>query len=289
MSPIGPRRRFMAAVRRFVRRLIRPVVLREPNFSAKHIAFREEQNDFSVDKPDRRERAADLPVPPRNLWVALGAGGYGATDEEYLEIGRRTVERFVGLLEANAAVLRDGARILDFGCASGRLTRWFADRAQNGEVWGVDISAEHVIWCQQNLSPPFHFCTTTTAPHLPFEDRYFDLVFAGSVFTHIDELADAWFLELRRILVPGGHLLVTINDKHSIDIVRRNPEFNLARQISRVECETPLGDFAMASISRSYTLYDREYLTDKLQRVFDVVATQPEIYGFQTGLLLRKR
>jgi hypothetical protein len=34
------------------------------------------------------------------------------------------------------------------------------------------------------------------------EDQSSDLVYCGSVFTHIDDLADTWFLELHRILRP---------------------------------------------------------------------------------------
>jgi ubiquinone/menaquinone biosynthesis C-methylase UbiE len=103
--------------------------------------------------------------------------------------------------------IQDGNRVLDLGCASGRMIRWLNDFAEQCKIWGVDISAEHIIWCQQRLSPPFNFATITTAPHLPFEDRYFDLIFAGSVFTHIADLADAWLLELKRIVKPGGEAL----------------------------------------------------------------------------------
>jgi hypothetical protein len=33
------------------------------------------------------------------------------------------------------------------------------------------------------------------------------------------ELRDAWLLELRRVLVPGGKLYVTIHDRHSLDLM----------------------------------------------------------------------
>jgi ubiquinone/menaquinone biosynthesis C-methylase UbiE len=67
-------------------------------------------------------------------------------------------------------------------------------------MWGVDINARHINWCQLNLRPPFSFATTTTAPQLPFEDGYFDLIYSGSVFTQLSDLADAWILELRRVV-----------------------------------------------------------------------------------------
>jgi SAM-dependent methyltransferase len=49
-------------------------------------------------------------------------------------------------------------------------------------------------------------------PPLPFaEDNSFDLVYAFSVFTHIPaEHQEAWLLEMKRILKPGGFLVCTV-------------------------------------------------------------------------------
>ena len=51
----------------------------------------------------------------------------------------------------------------------------------------------------------------TLLPHLPLEDRSVDAIYAGSVFTHIAELEEAWLLELRRVLVPGGFALISFH------------------------------------------------------------------------------
>jgi len=280
----------MKRVRALTRRLIRPIVVNEPRLAAKYLPYREEASDFAIPNvPPVAERDPwKMPVPPPELWVARGPGGYGDSDQEFLRIGRTHVDAMLETLSREGSGSSELRRVLDFGCASGRLIRWFSEVAQRGEVWGVDVSAPHVVWCQQHLSPPFHFCTTTTQPHLPFEDRYFDLIYAGSVFTHIDELADAWLLELRRCLVPGGHLYFTVNDKHSLEVLARNPEFNLSKRIA----ESGLAldqDFSVASIGRSYTLYDIDFLRRKLERIFEVRRVEQERYGFQTGVLLRRR
>ena len=57
------------------------------------------------------------------------------------------------------------------------------------------------------------------SPHLPFEDRSFGLVYCGSLFTHIDDLAEAWLAELHRVLRPGGRLYFSIHDQHSVRIL----------------------------------------------------------------------
>jgi SAM-dependent methyltransferase len=55
-------------------------------------------------------------------------------------------------------------------------------------------------------------------PNLPFEDRSFGLIFCGSVFTHIDDLVETWFLEMHRILRPGGRLYFSVNDEHAVRV-----------------------------------------------------------------------
>ncbi len=230
-------------------------------------------------------------VPPEALWL-----GYGATPEVYLESGKRNIALMQQALAATGWALEAGDRVLDFGCGAGRMTRWLADQAADCEIWGTDISAEHITWCQQHLTPPLHFMTTTTLPHLPFEDHSCALIYAGSVFSHLDDLADAWFLELRRIARPGGRLYITIMDQTTIEILARaewksfwlawylltNPEYHTFTK-------QKYGKFTIGRALRAQVFYDRNYLAQKLARWFIVHSVLPESYGFQTALILEKR
>ncbi len=138
-------------------------------------------------------------------------------------------------------LLAPGDRVLDFGCAAGRMLRYFGGVADRNEVWGVDIRAEHIAWCQEHLSPPFRFATTTTHPHLPFEDNSFRFIYACSVFTHIGDLEDTWLLELRRVLRPGGRLFATVHDNHTIELLSSSPpghwlhDTSLRRQVMHLQ------------------------------------------------------
>lgn len=167
------------------------------------LPYRPAQNSYVIEQVDVEcgETPETLLVPPQHLWL-----GYGQNAEAYLDSGKRHVEAMRALLSQHGWT--SGGRVLDFGCGAGRMTRWLLADAKIAEIWGTDISAEHITWCKQHLSP-FHFVTTTTLPHLPFEDHTFGLIYAGSVFSHIDDLADAWLLELRRITQPGGFLYLT--------------------------------------------------------------------------------
>ena len=227
-----------------------------------------------------------LPVPPEKLWL-----GYGKTAEEWLESGQRHVAVMRNLLAESDYHFGDGHRVLELGCAAGRMLRCLEDVSDRCEIWGTDISGEHIYWCKQQLNPPFHFFITTTAPHLPFGDGYFDLIFAGSVFTHIDDLADAWLLELRRLLKPGGRLYITIHDNETVRILREQRELDLSRTLF---CRSDFfkdNDYAMFTIGRfmrSQVFFDRDYLIRTLSPWFEICSIASEAYGFQTGYLLRR-
>jgi SAM-dependent methyltransferase len=52
-------------------------------------------------------------------------------------------------------------------------------------------------------------------PPSPFERESFDLVWCGSVFTHLDEeRQDLWLAEMKRILKPRGLLLASVHGPH---------------------------------------------------------------------------
>jgi SAM-dependent methyltransferase len=189
-----------------VRRLVAPErLLRNPYVASKQLPLGGGKGRFVV---ERALQQADVPIPPRELWE-----GYGTNPEDYLASGREHVAAMMRNLSAHG-MTTPPARVLEFGCAAGRMLR-FVPRPAHGDFWGVDIKADTIAWCQQHLSP-LQFAATTTSPHLPFEDNDFDLVFAGSVFTHLADLADAWFLELRRVLRPGGYAYLTVIDTDSV-------------------------------------------------------------------------
>src|SRR5262249_46959077 len=173
---------------RAARRLVRPWVSRlldpgrainNPYLSAKVLPVASDQEYEITFDPDAAALtlAPDgLPVPPRELM-----DDYGPTAEHYLASGQKDVQTMLGLLEQAGASPDSWAKILDFGCATGRMLRCYPRFDSTTELWGVDYNVGYITWCQQHFGPPFLFAITTTAPHLPFEDNYFDFVYCGSV------------------------------------------------------------------------------------------------------------
>jgi SAM-dependent methyltransferase len=234
--------------------------------------------------------AQGLPVPPVHLML-----GYGTDADSYLQSGATHVAAMEAILAAGGFSWDEARSALEFGCGAGRMIRWLKPRAGRVELWGVDVGAERVLWARRHLSPPFRFALTTIVPHLPFEDRRFDLVWAGSVFTHLDDLADAWLLELKRVLMPGGRLYITVHDRHTLRWLEHHPEYWLTQQLRQAVAERPdldFTDFGMITVGRStlsQVFYDDDYLRALVERDYRVVSVTPEAYGYQTAMLLEPR
>lgn len=87
--------------------------------------------------------------------------------------------------------------------------------ARGRNAGGVDLKAETINWCQQYLSPKMLFAPCTTCCTCRLRTTPFGF-YAGSVSTHISDLPDTWFLELRRIVKKGGYLYLTVFDKQAV-------------------------------------------------------------------------
>lgn len=229
-----------------------------------------------------------LPIPPQSLWL-----GYGATASEYVDSGAVDVSNMRRVLDHAAADIDIEARpILDLGCGAGRMIRHLREVAMRQEVWGLDISAMHIRWLKTHFSPPFHFALNTTLPHLPFADEYFGFIYTGSVFTHIDDFAEAWFLELRRLLVPNGILYCTLHDEHTrarLIAERHHPLAHSLRASPIMDPRRTVGDVLIRGQSADCNVfYHSRYLKTVLAPIFDIVSIEPAAYGYQTAWVLRK-
>jgi SAM-dependent methyltransferase len=102
------------------------------------------------------------------------------------------------------------ARVLDFGCGWGRLTRFLARDVEPGHLYGCDPVEAILDVCRENGVPAKLARTDFFPERLPFGER-FDLAFAFSVFTHISEAAhESCLRALHRAIRPEGILVVTI-------------------------------------------------------------------------------
>ena len=125
----------------------------------------------------------------------------------------------------------DGGRCYDFGGSSGRVCRNFAIQSDAWDVWLSDFRESSIEFALRHLPKKIKPFMNSAFPSLPLPDGYFDLVFACSVFTHINETEIPWLLELRRVLRVGGMAVLSTHNDATWDWLMQNPDDGLRKQI----------------------------------------------------------
>jgi SAM-dependent methyltransferase len=122
-----------------------------------------------------------------------------AEDRHWWYRGRRTVlERVIDDLK-----LPRPARILDAGCGSGRN---MVELARRGTVTGLELSPTSVSLARErNVGEVIE----GSVLEMPFDSESFDLAASLDVIEHLGDDLGA-LRELRRVVAPGGSLLVTV-------------------------------------------------------------------------------
>jgi SAM-dependent methyltransferase len=102
------------------------------------------------------------------------------------------------------------SRIVDVGCGSGAMLHRLADRGYTN-LYGLDIEPPR----QGRAGITFIECDLD-ARFTPFDDESVDLALSVEVFEHIENIGSL-LAELSRILSPGGRILATTPNLHSLE------------------------------------------------------------------------
>lgn len=150
-----------------------------------------------------------LPLPPPHLAYLVTAN----YDLDYFyasgQLGSESIKNM--LLRSNLT-METFKHVLDFGCGCGRIIRHWQN-VTGPKFYGTDYNRKLIHWCKKNLVYAT-FGLNGLEAKLNYPSERFDLIYAYSVFTHLDEeLQNAWMKELIRILVPGGYLLITTHGR----------------------------------------------------------------------------
>ena len=149
-------------------------------------------------------------VLPRAPDVSIQARWNGWTGSKLLNESKAFYLRVRQLSSVHSRRSLDEARVLDFGCGWGRLTRFLARDVAPGALFACDPVQEILDVCRETGVPANLARSEFVPQRLPF-DETFDLVFAFSVFTHLSEGAhQACLRAIDASLAPGGLLIVTI-------------------------------------------------------------------------------
>lgn len=146
---------------------------------------------------------------------------WGRASRDYAAHRAGYPEAFYDVL-SGLGIGRAGQSILDLGTGTGILARAFAGRG--AMVTGVDISANQVAEAErlardEGLDVVFRVDAAET---VEVADASFDVVSAGQSWPHLD--ASIMAPKVRRVLKPGGRLVVTHLLWLSADAIARQSE-----------------------------------------------------------------
>lgn len=124
----------------------------------------------------------------------------------------RGKERAIREQMVDLAGLRPGESVLDVGCGTGSLAIVAKRRlGAGGTVCGIDASPEMIARARRKaeaagLNVAFRLAAVE---RLPYPDATFDVVLSSLMIHHLpEELRRPAFAEIRRVLKPGGRLLI---------------------------------------------------------------------------------
>lgn len=150
-----------------------------------------------------------IPLPPDDLMIRIGVSPEAFPERAARERIYEHVGEWVHQAIREAIPYVGGQRILDFGCGTGRVLRWFASEA-DVHLAGCDVHSPSIEWMRANFPSSIRLYANDPSPPLPEAEAAFDLIYCGSVFSHLTDWAP-WLLELRRVLKTGGALVASIH------------------------------------------------------------------------------
>ena len=173
--------------------------------------------------------------------------------------------------------LKNGHRVLDIGCGTGRVTEVLAGGVGlEGQVVAIDPNAERLAIAREKHSAPNIQYLLTDAEHLPGE-RY-DLIFSNFVI-HWIKNKEAIFQQAQGILKPGGYLaFVGLTQSHTAfppqDVISKTFQDDILNSLYDVRIEemdhfAKVYDFEATSIR-----FDKAHFDCKsLQGIIDFFKT----------------
>lgn len=201
--------------------------------------------------------------------------------------------------------LRPGQALLDLGCASGRLLRHLAREERGLSLYGCDLNANNIAWMRRHLGTlPMVYFQNSILPTLPLPERSLDIVTALSVFTHIADYEEAWLLEIRRLLKPGGFALITVHTDRfwpeiphhfTFEFLTKQPHAAPELGIERITAafftpQMPAPRVVLLRtnypVNNANLYHHRDYLQRVWGRIFNIRAIIPRAHGIHQDALL---
>jgi SAM-dependent methyltransferase len=200
--------------------------------------------------------------------------------------------RRVAALASRYVDLGPNTRILDWGCGFGRVCRHFLHNFPGARVTGVELDEFNLDWMSEHL-PNIVPIKTGLDAKIDLPDASADVIYGISVMTHIRQSQQvAWLEELKRILAPGGVLILTTSgsgalafgsrwlDRRCLDSWR-NLGFLEFDHASKYDRDIGGGSYYI----QAYQSFDNT--RRRWGEIVDIVGFIPSVFGYQDVVVMR--
>jgi SAM-dependent methyltransferase len=206
------------------------------------------------------------PAPPKELIFLIIGLRWSSI---YFNSGNVIFKEMKSLFTKNKIDINSFGKVLDFGCGCGRIIRHFNSNSNNVQLYGCDYNEGLINWCKDNLTFG-SFTTNKLAPPSDYEDSFFDLIYARSVFTHLsDELQKLWIEEFKRVIKTGGYLYITTHGENTFHNLTHEEQAALRKE----------GILTVNSIiegnNKCTTYQTRDFTEKKFSGGFEIVTFLP--------------
>lgn len=237
-------------------------------------------------------------------------GRYGDPDLRYhLGGGLAEAMRISRYAAENGYPVADAERVLDFGCGTSRVLRYFVYLYPECEIHGADVFGEAINW-GRNAFPTVEYSQIENLPPTALAAGSFPFVYAFSIFTHYEESTHlAWIKEIHRVMAKHGVFVLTATGDHLINRCEHDKELrtkvglgdvNFSALMSRfrecgyvfVDCYDPVslakGGLDASIFGKSFI--SRSYIEQHWSPYFDCLAYHEGVVaGMQDYLVLKKK
>jgi SAM-dependent methyltransferase len=171
---------------------------------------------------------------------------HAETDAQYAQAGREALDLVIEAMILSGRT--DFPSILDLPCGGGRVTRHLKAFFPDATIYASEIDPAKQAFVVQQFGALPHMATSDfSAP----SDKKFDLIFVGSLVTHLPSglyrAAVTYFLDA---LLPGGVLVITMHGRAVMHFASNLPT-RLGRWRNRIAISrVPFRGFAYAEAWR---------------------------------------
>lgn len=208
------------------------------------------------------EASAILPrLPPATVhllprierMILDGDAMFAGDPVHYLSCGASALNAILAVLQS-AQAGAPGA-ILDFGGGAGRVTRWLRAAFPDATIEVADLPGENLEFQKATLrSATWESSTDIASLAAP---RRYDLIWAGSVITHLRELDSvALVRKLYSWLTPGGLLIASFHGRFARSLGDATPGRYIAAESWRaITAQSEKGGYGFADYEPNYPGY----------------------------------